>query len=117
MCEYISITFIAFSITNKRLLKITLMSMMTKYKDFDFTLFVKLNKETTISTRINSYYSNSRAPLYIHYIISIIFLKRKVKLQINALLRKRNSAQLLKSLRGDIHETQTICKISNLLLT
>lgn len=46
----------------------TLMSMMTKYKDFDFTLFVKLNKETTISTRNNSYYSNNRAPLYIHMI-------------------------------------------------
>lgn len=73
MCEYISITFIAFSITNKRLLKITLMSMMTKYKDFDFTLFVKLNKETTISTRINSYYSNNRAPLYIHIISHLSF--------------------------------------------
>lgn len=68
MCEYISITFIALSKTNKRLLKMTLMSMMTKYKDFDFTLFVQLNKETTISTRINSYCSNNRAPLYIHMI-------------------------------------------------
>lgn len=87
MCKYISITFIAISITNKWLLKITL-SMMTKYRDFDITLFVQLNKETTISTRINSYYSNNRAPLYIHYIISIIFFKRKVKLQINALYEK-----------------------------
>lgn len=94
------------------------LSMMTKYKDFDFTLFVQLNKETTISTRINSYCSNNRAPLYIHMISYLsFFFKRKVKLQINALLRKRNSAQLLKSLRGDIHETPTICKISNLLLT
>lgn len=73
MCEYISITFIALSITNKRLLKITLMSMMTKYTDFDFTLFVKLNKETTISTRINSYHSNNRAPLYIHLISYLSF--------------------------------------------
>lgn len=56
------------------------MSMMTKYKDFDFTLFVKLNKETTISTRINSYYSSNRAPLYIHMISYLSFFKKKSKI-------------------------------------
>lgn len=88
--------------------------MMTKYRDFDITLFVQLNKETTISTRINSYYSNNRAPLYIHMISYLsFFFKRKVKLQINALFTKKKFS------RGDrdVHVIPTICKISNLLLT